>query len=168
MAVLLRSTAESFGPSLYASAASRYIFRAMNISPRISGVTTLAAFCESDAGNSTAFDSSRKPFCAGAGCAALAAIAKLETINQSLETMLGPPGIRALQAFLPVNCSISHGKFLLKYTAKSLEETFALRRFLRSRCRFGERRATVLSGALWSSAPRKARLRARFARPRRL
>src|ERR1700680_2616390 len=143
MAVLLSSTAESFGPSLYASAASRYIFRAMNISPRISGVMTLAGFCESDDGNCTALDSSRKPFCAGAGCAAVAAIAILDTIKQSLETMLASPESRAAQAFLPVHRFFSHGIFLLKYTAKSLEETFTPRRFWRSRGRLGERRGTV-------------------------
>src|SRR5277367_5982778 len=39
MPVLFSSTAESLGPSLYAAAASRYIFFAMKISPRISAVT---------------------------------------------------------------------------------------------------------------------------------
>src|ERR1035438_3585975 len=42
MPVLFSTIAESCGPSLYASTASRYIFLAMKISPRNSGVTRFA------------------------------------------------------------------------------------------------------------------------------
>src|SRR5436309_2271315 len=49
MPVLFRSTASALGPSLYASTASRYIFRAMKMSPRVSGVISLAGVCAASA-----------------------------------------------------------------------------------------------------------------------
>src|SRR5579872_1052955 len=50
MPVLFSNTAESLAPSLYASAASRYIFLAMKMSPRILGVKCEAEdLCAGDA-----------------------------------------------------------------------------------------------------------------------
>ena len=46
MPVLFKTTGSVLGPSLYASTASRYIFRAMKMSPRVSGVTfSLTGVC---------------------------------------------------------------------------------------------------------------------------
>src|SRR5580698_9022529 len=93
MPVLFNNTAESLGPSLYASAASRYILRAIKMSPRISAVMTGAGFCGCAAAAWPGLGSSRKPLGWGLECedatGATWAIARLIGTIQSMETIRG-------------------------------------------------------------------------------
>src|ERR1700676_4781893 len=93
MPVLFNRTAESLGPSLYASAASRYILRAIRMSPRISGVMMGFGFWAVAAVACAALGSSRKPLDGGVDWGAAAgatwATAKLRAIEQRMETIVG-------------------------------------------------------------------------------
>src|SRR5579859_5410471 len=93
MPVLFSNTAESLGPSLYASAASRYILRAMRMSPRISAEMIGGGFCGWATTDCSALGSSRKLLgVAGLDCEATAGVAGAAprvSANKNTETIVG-------------------------------------------------------------------------------
>src|SRR2546429_121880 len=94
MPVLFKRTAESLGPSLYASAASRYILRAIRMSPRISGEITGAGLGGCTADDCPGLGSSRKLLgVVGVDCEATPgatwAAARFSARKQSWETIIG-------------------------------------------------------------------------------
>src|ERR1051326_4789791 len=101
MPVLFSSTAELCEPSLYASAASRYIFLAMKMSPRISGVTRFV-FGGGTTGACPVREPSRKSVCGDDGWAAARNAvrvkhAKLNDTKLNLETIVGLPEVHRLR-----------------------------------------------------------------------
>src|SRR6202035_1986969 len=92
MPVLFITIAESWAPSLYASTASWYIFLAMKMSPRNSGVIRFADF-GGTADACPVRDSATSPLDGGVACAKAAGttcvIAKVTAESKSLETITG-------------------------------------------------------------------------------